>query len=161
MRSVLSVAVLLGAIVARPARSQVVDSVLIGVTAVDAVVLMDWDDRMSATAGKAKDEYMGQVRTRFTLELRKIGVIVEGSANTLACKVQFIFDPVGLVAYRVDIEYFEPVRTTRQGRLLYSPLWMTGSIGLVGRANLEGDSVGRWCAERFGNAWLAANPPRR
>ena len=149
-------------VLARPAFGQTGTDVLVGWEAVDARVLLDWDDDI-----EGYDDETLQVRaeTAFQRELRSAGIPVSDSPMNFLWLTYNLMagtgDQAGLVIYSIDLEFSERAATEHSGTTVWAKTWVEpGSVGTVGQNNLldtlESDS--RSAAQSFANAWLAANP---
>ena len=139
------------------------DSVLVGVRQVDARVLISWDERVTTGGGMLESQAKTQMSI-FTLELRKLGLIVTASApNLLWCSVNVLYDGKGLVLVGYSGELDETVYLSRLKRSVWATTWNYGGVLTVGLSKLSESlsTQAKECAERFGNAWLSANPRRQ
>src|SRR5688572_23858171 len=138
------------------------DSVLAGLTQIDARVSLDRDDRISSTGGETESQSKLVMTRRLTLELRKLGIVVSTDApNLLTCGANLLYDK-GTVVFNYEITLNEPVRLARLSKVVWASTWSIDGVTMVGATNLGEtlENLARNCAESFGNAWLSANPKR-
>lgn len=166
-RSRKTIALLLGFAISLPASlSAQSDSTLKGITRVSAEVTLLWSNQFAFT-GVSEAQARGTVESKFTLELRKLGVIVsDGAPSKLACRIltwgtQGV--PPGNLAVHTEIVLSEPVLVRRLNRTMQAETWSGfASFGMFLPGNIDAqlEKEAVFCVEKFGNAWLAANPKR-
>lgn len=140
------------------------DSILKGISAVDAHVTLTWDDRITSAGGPTKEQARATLDARLVLELRKLGLVVSSAPpNMLACSIEYYYSPdTGLVSISMAVSLNEWATILRLQSTYWVQTWNRSWGGTVGRENLESglDVDALRCAEAFGSAWLAANPKR-
>ena len=125
-----------------------------GLTTVDAVVSVTWNDRI---ASKSESNYTRQLEDAFRLGLMRAGVSLDEAApNFLSCNVVLLpSQDASLIAaaYRIVLREF----VTYKGQRQLADTWSQMGTFIVGGNNLDGENDGRNCAEVFELAWRSAN----
>lgn len=142
------------------------DSTLRRLPLVDAIVrVVTWDSDPARNGGLSAEAARIAANDKFTLELRKLGVRVSSEApNVLLCSLKQVStnEAPRVAALAYSVEFREWVDQTRLARPAWATLWSNGGIAVWGPSQLR-DMVleaATACAEKFGSAWLAMNPPR-
>jgi len=127
---------------------------MVGLTTVDAVVNVTWDERIS---GMSESNFTRQLEDAFRLGVMRTGVRLDQSApNYLQCSIVLQFNTRGTTiaaAYEVRLREFVTYKGQRQMAVTWSKL----GVYIVGGSNLDPEYDGRECAETFELAWRSAN----
>ncbi|MCH7532960.1 MAG: hypothetical protein IIB36_14550 [Gemmatimonadetes bacterium] len=134
------------------------ETALAGISAVDPKLLVTWDAQITANGGR-ESQYTMNVMDAFELGLLRAGVTVSGDGRFLRCSVQLQYREIStsssIVAYSVSTNLHELIGAPEQ--MQWAITWDVNALGTVGIDELDGASVGRWCAETFELDWRRAN----
>ena len=125
-----------------------------GLTTVDAVVSVTWDDRIDVSS---ESNFTRQLEDAFRLGLMRAGVSLDEDApNYLTCTV--ILKTTGdeatlAAAYSIDLKEC----VTYKGQRQFGTTWSRMGVYSVGSGKLDAEDDGRICAEAFELAWRSAN----
>lgn len=142
------------------------DSTLKGVAVVDARVILSFPQNVLAKLALDTASLTAEVQGKFTFELRKLGLRVSTAApNLLLCTVDAVTGPeISIIGYDVSVKFQEPIQIPRllSSKPRWAITWHDDAVAVVGENNFRAavQAKGTWCAEHFGNEWLAANPKR-
>ncbi len=125
-----------------------------GLTTVDAVVSVTWDDRIDVSS---ESNFTRQLEDAFRLGLMRAGVSLdEDVPNYLRCSVTLMTTgdvPILAAAYSIELREF----VTYKGQSQFATTWSKMGVYIVGGNKLDGAADGRVCAETFELAWRSAN----
>ncbi len=152
-----AVGALVAALVATPARAQVVGqdaSVLEGIDAVDAQVSVSWRAGITEDGGPSEAAYETAYLTALRAQLAAGGLqISEEAPNYLYCSIALLYDDdTGIVSAAQSVELHEPI-----GDGQWAITWMQSQVYTVGLQNFDGADDARWCGEEFVREWREAN----
>jgi hypothetical protein len=151
------------------------DSLMKGLKRVGTLVQVSFPDRyfISSTGEDRAREILSE---RLTLELRKLGLVVDSSATdavycgvTVATRSPDRVSTAGspalasFAAQSTEVALVERALVQRTGQSRSVPTWRTGTLGFFNLTETA-STVARaavYCAEQFGAAWRAANSPGR
>jgi hypothetical protein len=132
---------------------------LIGLTDVDARVIVQWDMEVTMRGGTTLSDFERSLKSAFELGLHGTGVrINETSSARVDCVVSLTYtekaNPTVLLSRTIRL--FRPSRPEeRLGPWIVG--WSRGETRETDRDALSGSEVGRDCAAAFGQAWRRAN----
>jgi hypothetical protein len=131
------------------------DSILRGISEVDAQVLITWDDDITTSGGPTKAMASDAVRLPLLVGLGRSGITVAAEApNYLTCELTLLYDD-GRVVYSRRVSFDERVYTPRVEGMSWATVWTSAAVGVVGRNNLVDalKDAGEECANLFLVQW--------
>jgi len=159
------IALLTGAIFTAEARGQRPDQenqhlALIGITAVQARVVVQWDMAVTMRGGTTLSDFENDLRSAFERGLGGSGMSVDDTAPArVDCVVSLTYleSAEGTVTLVRTVRLFSPDDPDEPlGR--WTVAWSRGESRVTGRDELSGSEVGGDCAAAFGQDWRRANP---
>lgn len=151
--SIVGLILLLSSVCVAELPAQLNETALRGLEAATAVVVVDWDERISVTT---EPSFERKMQDRFELGLLRAGLDIAepNTGHIVACSINLMVSG-GLVAYSLDVSLHSQV-LNRDMELIWATTWSMNWVGTVGENNLDAASQAQDCSEAFELAWLRA-----